>query len=60
MPQQVLIVDDDAATRADMIRILKGADPLLGVHEAPDGIEALKVLAETSIDVIITDLQKLT
>jgi diguanylate cyclase (GGDEF)-like protein len=56
MPQQVLIVDDDAATRADMIRILKGADPLLDVREAPDGIEALKVLGEASIDVIITDL----
>jgi YesN/AraC family two-component response regulator len=43
-----------------MISILKGADPLLDVREAPDGIKALKVLGETSIDVIITDLQKLT
>ena len=56
MAPQVLIVDDDATMRADMIRILKASDPLLEITEASDGIEALKVLATTNVDLIIVDL----
>lgn len=56
MPNQILIVDDNASMRADMIRILKASDPLLEIQEASDGIEALKVLGEANIDLIIADL----
>jgi diguanylate cyclase (GGDEF)-like protein len=55
MPQRILIVDDNAAMRSDMSRILKASDPLLEILEAQDGIEALKLLGESVVDVIITD-----
>jgi two-component system cell cycle response regulator len=56
MPQRILIVDDNAAMRTDMIRILKAADPLLEIVEAQDGLDALKFLGESDVDVIITDM----
>lgn len=56
MPTQILIVDDNTSIRADMIRILKTADPLLDIVEAADGIQALKILAECDIDLVITDI----
>lgn len=56
MPTQILIVDDNTSIRADMIRILKAADPLLDIVEAADGIQALKILAEGDIDLVITDI----
>jgi two-component system cell cycle response regulator len=56
MPQRILIVDDNAAMRSDMSRILKASDPLLEIVEAHDGLEALKVLGESMVDVIITDM----
>ncbi|MFZ5862037.1 MAG: diguanylate cyclase [Nitrospirota bacterium] len=56
MPHRVLIVDDSAAMRTDMIRILKAADPLMEIIEAHDGLDALKCLANSDVDVIITDM----
>lgn len=56
MPQRILVVDDNTTTRSDMIRILKASDPLIEVSEARDGIEALKILGESSVDLIIADL----
>lgn len=56
MPNRILIVDDTAPMRADMSRILKASDPLLEILEASDGIEALTVLGEADIDLIIADL----
>ncbi|MFZ5875718.1 MAG: diguanylate cyclase [Nitrospirota bacterium] len=56
MPQRILIVDDNAAMRSDMSRILKASDPLLDILEAQDGIDALKLLKDSNIDVIITDM----
>ena len=44
MPHRLLIVDDNAALRTDMIRILKASDPLMEILEAQDGIAALKLL----------------
>src|SRR3990170_1177423 len=56
MADRILIVDDNASMRADMIRILKASDPLLEIAEASDGIEALKMLATVNVDLIIADL----
>lgn len=56
MPNRILIVDDTASMRADISRILKASDPLLEILEASDGIEALTVLGEADIDLIIADL----
>jgi len=56
MPNQILAVDDNASMRADMIRILKASDPLLEILEASDGIDALRILGEADIDLIIADL----
>jgi two-component system cell cycle response regulator len=56
MPNRILIVDDNASMRADMSRILKASDPLLEILEASDGVEALKVLGEADVDLIIADL----
>lgn len=57
MAQRILVVDDNAVVRADMIRILRNADPLLDIVEASDGIAALKVLGNAAADLIITDIE---
>jgi diguanylate cyclase (GGDEF)-like protein len=54
--QRILVVDDSAALRADMVRILKDSDPALEIVEAQDGIEALTGVAGTPVDLIIADL----
>jgi diguanylate cyclase (GGDEF)-like protein len=56
MAQRILVVDDNATLRADIIGILRASDPLLEIVEACDGIEALKVLSQAPVDLIITDL----
>lgn len=56
MPTKILIAEDSVSIRADMIRILKVSDPLLEILEAGNGVEALKVLGETEVDLIIADL----
>ncbi len=56
MAQRVLIVDDSASLRADMVRILKDSDPTLEIVEAQDGIDALKNVGDAPVDLIIADL----
>lgn len=56
MAQRILIVDDTAALRADMAKILRTSDSLLEIVEACDGIDALKHLADAPVDLIIADL----
>ncbi len=56
MAQRVLIVDDSASLRADMVRVLKASDPGLEIVEARDGIDALKRVNDTPVDLIIADL----
>lgn len=56
MAQRVLIVDDSASLRADMVRILKASDPSLDIVEAQDGIDALKYVVDAPVDLIIADL----
>ena len=53
----VLIVDDSAAIRKILQRVLRQADLQLGqVYEAGDGVEALKTLASQHVDVVFADV----
>jgi len=53
----VLIVDDSAAIRKILQRVLRQADvPLCLVHEAGDGAEALTVLKTKKVDLILSDI----
>jgi len=53
----VLIVDDSAAIRKILQRVLRQADVPLGlVHEAGDGAEALNTLKTAKVDLILSDI----
>lgn len=57
MPIDVLIVDDSAAIRKILHRVLLQADVPLGrVLEAGDGNEALAALAGTAVNLILSDI----
>ena len=53
----VLIVDDSAAIRKILQRVLKQAEVELGsVHEAGDGVEALELLRSHKVQLILSDI----
>ena len=53
----VLIVDDSAAIRKILQRVLKQAEVDLGtVHEAGDGVEALEMLKTNKVQLILSDI----
>ena len=57
MPVDVLIVDDSAAIRKILQRVLRQADVPLGeVFEAGDGMEALDKLKANRIGLILSDI----
>jgi two-component system chemotaxis response regulator CheY len=57
MPLDVLIVDDSAAIRKILHRVLVQAQlPLGKVHEASDGREALQKLLAAPVGLILTDI----
>jgi len=57
MPIDVLIVDDSAAIRKILQRVLLQAEVPLGqVVEAGDGVEALERLKETKVGLILSDI----
>src|SRR5580704_8577434 len=57
MPLDVLIVDDSAAIRKILNRVLVQAEVLLGrVHEASDGNEALEKLKLEKVGLILSDI----
>ncbi len=57
MPLDVLIVDDSAAIRKILHRVLVQADVLLGkVLEASDGLEALEKLKTDKVGLILSDI----
>jgi two-component system chemotaxis response regulator CheY len=57
MPVDVLIVDDSAAIRKILQRVLRQTDiPIGEVLEAGDGVEALKTLADRHVNLILSDI----
>ena len=57
MPLDVMIVDDSAATRKILQRVLVQAQVELGtVHEASNGREALDILKDVRVGLILSDI----
>jgi two-component system chemotaxis response regulator CheY len=57
MPVDVLIVDDSAAIRKILMRVLRQTDIDLGeILEAGDGAEALKTLNDRHVNLILSDI----
>ena len=56
-PLDVLIVDDSAAIRKILQRVLRQTDlPLGEIHEAGDGSEAVNILKDRSFGLILSDI----
>ena len=56
MMTSILIVEDSEVVRSQVIDKLKAAAPLGKYFEASDGIEGLRILNSTHVDLIICDL----
>jgi two-component system chemotaxis response regulator CheY len=57
MPVDVLIVDDSAAIRKILQRVLRQTDiPIGDVLEAGDGVEALRMLNDRHVNLILSDI----
>ena len=57
MPLDILIVDDSAAIRKILQRVLRQTDLSIGdVYEAGDGIEALAALENRKVDLVLSDI----
>lgn len=57
MDLNVLIVDDSAAIRKILVRVLSQTDlPIKQVHEANDGSEALKIVEGNDVSLILSDI----
>jgi CheY-like chemotaxis protein len=53
---RILVVDDVPAVRTWIREILKSVDRPTIVHEAADGLEAIRMVRAGGVDVVITDL----
>jgi two-component system, chemotaxis family, chemotaxis protein CheY len=57
MDLNVLIVDDSAAIRKILVRVLAQTDlPIKQVHEASDGSEAIKIVESNDVSLILSDI----
>ena len=57
MDLNVLIVDDSAAIRKILVRVLSQTDlPIKKLHEANDGSEALKILEDNEVSLVLSDI----
>ena len=57
MPLDIMIVDDSAAIRKILHRVLVQAEISVGqVHEANDGLEALEKLKTATVGLILSDI----
>jgi two-component system, chemotaxis family, chemotaxis protein CheY len=57
MAVDILIVDDSAAIRKILQRVLKQAEVPIGkIYEAGDGLEALQTLRAESVNLILSDI----
>ncbi|WP_049579167.1 response regulator [Streptomyces sp. SBT349] len=57
MPIRVMLVDDQVLLRTGFKMVLAAQDDMEVAAEAGDGLEALHVLASTSIDVVLMDVR---
>jgi two-component system chemotaxis response regulator CheY len=57
MAMDVLIVDDSAAIRKILQRVLRQTEmPIGNIHEAGDGVEALAMLATNKVGLVLSDI----
>ncbi len=56
MGMNVLIVDDSKETRQEIIQTLRKNKSLKFVFEANNGLEALRLISDAKVDLILTDL----
>ncbi len=57
MPLNILIVDDSAAIRKILQRVLRQTDVPIGeVYEAGDGVEALELMKTQKVGLILSDI----
>jgi len=57
MAMNVLIVDDSAAIRKILQRVLRQTEmPIGNIHEAGDGVEALAMLQQQTVGLILSDI----
>ncbi len=57
MAMDVLIVDDSAAIRKILQRVLRQTEmPIGNIHEAGDGVEALALLEQQKVGLILSDI----
>jgi two-component system cell cycle response regulator len=56
MASNILIVEDSKTVRAQLVATLTSVDLFDNCYEARDGIEGLKILATTPIDLVLCDL----
>ena len=57
MKINILVVDDSAAIRKILMRVLSQTDlPIEEVHEASDGTEALKILKNGQVNLVLSDV----
>lgn len=56
MGMSVLIVDDSKETRREIIQTLRKDESIKFVFEANNGLEALRLIQDTKVDLILTDL----
>jgi two-component system chemotaxis response regulator CheY len=57
MAMDVLIVDDSAAIRKILQRVLRQTEmPIGNIHEAGDGLEALAMLEQQTVGLILSDI----
>jgi two-component system chemotaxis response regulator CheY len=57
MAMDVLIVDDSAAIRKILQRVLRQTEmPIGNIHEAGDGVEALDMLSKNKVGLVLSDI----